>query len=108
MTHPKNCVNYLIMRPDPGDEGKCAKTCPQVVRKPKNDKSEDGKVREELVAAKSPTVGSSTTLGFVKGAEKYCGGESGRPYQGSRINQPSASLSSKTKPVDICLDHDRE
>lgn len=47
--HAKDCVDLLIVRPDPGDKSERRQACGNVVREPERDEGEKGEVAEESV-----------------------------------------------------------
>lgn len=68
-TDPEYRIHLLIVRDNPGDEGKGPQTSPYVVGEPEQDKREDCEIAEEAISAECPAVDRAVFLSLVEGPE---------------------------------------
>lgn len=73
-TYTKDSVDLLVVRCNPSDECKRAKSCPDIVGEPVDGKGKQSRVPKEAIPTQSPTVGGCGILGLMQGTEQDRGG----------------------------------
>lgn len=70
--YPKECIDLLVGRENPGDKSERAKACPYVIWEPECYKGKSRDISEKSIASDSPTICRFTTFWLMKRSEENC------------------------------------
>lgn len=87
--HAEDGVDFLVVRPDPRDEGEGAGRRPDVVGEPEQHEGEQGEVSKEAVPRNGPPVGGRAILRLMQRAKEHRRSQRRRPDQCRRVDEPA-------------------
>lgn len=96
------------MRDNPCHEGECAQAGPDIIRKPKQHKSEKRHVPKEPIPRHRPAIGRPALLRLVQRAKQYRRRQARRPNQRGRIDKPPPRQAREAKPNHLRRQQEQE